>query len=198
VPQQRRGCAHGAGGARTRSCIGAAPEQGPPGRGTPGQGPSGKGAHRGRACRSKGEGGRGRGGARGEGAPRGGTPGLGPSRLGRGRRRGLGHVEPSPRWGMAPCQEVGPCAGEEERGEGRRGKELTTRMTNDSNRSSLAIQARAGREWERGGQGRGVVSLSRSWVHGRGEREAFAHGCGAAGPRAGSGRDGAGQWLLLL
>jgi hypothetical protein len=31
-------------------------------------------------------------------------------------------------------------------------------MMNDNNRS-LGIQARAGREWERGGRGRGVVSL---------------------------------------
>jgi hypothetical protein len=58
-------------------------------------------------------------------------------------------------------------------------------MTNDGNRSPV-IQARAGREWERGGRGRGVVSLFLD--HGcAGEgsgRRLGAGGKGPAGPRA--------------
>jgi hypothetical protein len=57
--------------------------------------------------------------------------------MGRGRRAGQGGGE----------------------GKGRRGRGLTRSRTNSSNHSSLVIQARAGREWKRGGRGRGVVSL---------------------------------------
>jgi hypothetical protein len=69
------------------------------------------------------------------------------------------------------------------------------RTTNGINRISPVIQARAGREWERGERGRGVVSL------------VLDHGCvgeGSGGDwvRTGSGwsarRAKAGPGLLLL
>jgi hypothetical protein len=66
------------------------------------------------------------------------------------------------------------CGGEGRRGRG--GRRLTTSTMNGSNHS-LRIQARAGREWERGGERvgerrkreRGGFSLPRSWVREKGE-----------------------------
>jgi hypothetical protein len=85
-----------------------------------------------------------------------------------------------------PLQAGGASEREEER-RGRRGRGLTTSTTNDSYRRSPAIQARVGREWERGGRGRGVVSFFLDHgCEGVGSGGGWARmGEGAAAPRAG-------------
>jgi hypothetical protein len=91
--------------------------------------------------------------------PRGHT---GATREGRrwGKRLGV-----APGWGREPGGQGPHVQGREEERE----EELTTSTTNSGYRSPM-IQERAGREWERGGRGRrGVFSLPRSWVRGRGE-----------------------------
>jgi hypothetical protein len=99
------------------------------------------------------------------------------------------------------------------RGEGRRGRggrRLTTRMMNGINRSSPVIQARVGREWERGGRGRGVVSLfldhggvgegsAGGWgAHGGKGRLGYALGAGLGHATPGPGRAGAASPLIDL
>jgi hypothetical protein len=70
-----------------------------------------------------------------------------------------------------------PCAGEGRMGEGRRGRDLP-RARRTATTAASVMQTRAGREWERGGRGRGVVSLF------------LDHGCVGEGSGGGLGAHG--------
>jgi hypothetical protein len=127
---------------------------------------------------------------------------LGRGALGQGRHTGGGgpHVRGA-LCRAGPCSwgphRVGPPQGgasSAEQGrtrEGGEGELTTTDAMNDGNQSSLLIQVRAGREWERRKRERGDFSSSRSWVCGRGRGD-WARAWGATGPRRGHAGGGVG------